>query len=408
MAAPAAPTCCLLHSPQLLEISNRNPKFVGRSLLVQGLIEAYKLTEALRIIAPQAASKADLHSFHAASYLDCLATANEYVSSDEIADDYLTEELEQHGIAYDCPLFKGVYDYCSLVGGASITAAKCLLQKEATVAINWYGGWHHAGRDEAGGHCYCNDIVLAILKLEEGFQRILYIDLDLHHGDAVENAFSFSRNVMTVSFHKYEAGFYPGTGSVDKVGEGRGSFYSVNVPLNDGIRDQPFTELFARVMAEIKDKFEPEVVVVQCGADGLHGDPMQSFNLTIQGLGNCVAFILNWQLPTLLLGGGGYNFPNTARCWAYLTSIAVKRMLPNDIPEHQWFSQYGPDYTLHCPPGNKPDKNNVKYMAELVNTISGNLSHLSEWLLRTERLQELTSVNKVISTLSAKCDIYKK
>ena len=62
--------------------------------------------------------------------------------------------------------------------------------------------------------------------------------------------------------------------------------------------------LFARVMAEIKDKFEPEVVVVQCGADGLHGDPMQSFNLTIQGLGNCVAFILNWQLPTLLLGGG--------------------------------------------------------------------------------------------------------
>ena len=72
-----------------------------------------------------------------------------------------------------------------------------------------------------------------------------------------------------------------------------------------------YLTFYTRVMAEVRDRFEPEAVVVQCGADGLHGDPMQSFNLTVQGLGNCVSFILDWHLPTLLLGGGRENCINS-------------------------------------------------------------------------------------------------
>uniref|UniRef100_A0AAV2KJU6 Histone deacetylase 8 n=1 Tax=Knipowitschia caucasica TaxID=637954 RepID=A0AAV2KJU6_KNICA len=84
---------------------------------------------------------------------------------------------------YDCPIVEGVYDYAAAVGGATITAAQSLLQQQCDVAINWAGGWHHAKKDEASGFCYVNDAVLGILKLREKHERVLYVDVDLHHGD---------------------------------------------------------------------------------------------------------------------------------------------------------------------------------------------------------------------------------
>ena len=97
-----------------------------------------------------------------------------------------TYELLHAG--YDCPLFEGIYDYACSMAGASLAAAQCLVQGEAKIAINWYGGWHHAMKDEASGFCYCNDVVLAILHLMDHFERVLYIDIDIHHGDGKETA----------------------------------------------------------------------------------------------------------------------------------------------------------------------------------------------------------------------------
>lgn len=91
-------------------------------------------------------------------------------------------------VGYDCPLFEGIYDYACSMTGASLAATQCLAQGEAKVAINWYGGWHHAMKDEASGFCYCNDIVLGILHLMDHFERVLYIDIDIHHGDGKECA----------------------------------------------------------------------------------------------------------------------------------------------------------------------------------------------------------------------------
>ncbi|GFO31841.1 histone deacetylase, partial [Plakobranchus ocellatus] len=120
----------------------------------------------------------------------------------------------------------------------------------------------------------------------------------------VEEAFSLTSKVMTVSFHKYASGFFPGSGAVEHVGLSRGKFYSVNVPLQDGIKDAEFSSIFFRVMKMVKEKFSPEAIVLQCGADGLSEDHMASFNLTQVGLAKCVCFMLAWGLPTLLLGGG--------------------------------------------------------------------------------------------------------
>ncbi|XP_010835595.1 PREDICTED: histone deacetylase 8-like, partial [Bison bison bison] len=100
--------------------------------------------------------------------------------------------------------------------------------------------------DEASGFCYLNDAVLGILRLRRKFDRILYVDLDLHHGDGVEDAFSFTSKVMTVSLHKFSPGFFPGTGDVSDVGLGKGRYYSVNVPIQDGIQDERYYHICER------------------------------------------------------------------------------------------------------------------------------------------------------------------
>lgn len=362
---------CLVNSQQLLEATELNPRFKGRGQLVFSLISAYGLLGYLRVVGSKVATRKELQEFHSQSYLEFLH-ANQIGCHDD--DDEVMKTAEEFGLRFDCPLFEGVYDYAASVAGASLEAASRLVSGEAAVAINWSGGWHHGRKDEAVGFCYVNDIVLAILRLLEHFRRVLYVDVDIHHGDGVEDAFSHSSRVLTLSFHKHDAGFFPGTGSVESIGKGRGRGYAVNVPLKDGLRDATFQPLFSTVASEVKGRFRPDVVVMQCGADMLAGDPVGSFSLTLQGYGNCVGTVLSWRLPVLLLGGGGYHFPNTARLWTHLTSLAVATTLSSEIPDHDELDQYGPSFELCVWPGNRPDENTSKTLDETVRTISGNLS----------------------------------
>ena len=116
-------------------------------------------------------------------------------------------------------------DFALTCAAGSLTAAALLLERRVRVAVNWSGGWHHARRDAAAGFCYVNDIVLAVHRLQAGFRRILYVDLDVHHGDGVEDAFSSTDKVLTLSIHKMEPGFFPGTGACNEVGFGKGRFH---------------------------------------------------------------------------------------------------------------------------------------------------------------------------------------
>ncbi len=146
--------------------------------------------------------------------------------------EFLTQ-LQRFNVGEDCPLFDGLYDYCQLYTSGSVGGAVRLNNGEADIAINWGGGLHHAKKKEASGFCYVNDCVLAILELLKTHQRVMYIDIDIHHGDGVEEAFYTSNRVLTVSFHKY-GDFFPGTGDIIDEGHGEGKGYSVNVPLNNG------------------------------------------------------------------------------------------------------------------------------------------------------------------------------
>ncbi|KAA6354483.1 MAG: putative Histone deacetylase 1, partial [Streblomastix strix] len=146
----------------------------------------------------------------------------------------------------DSTVFDGLFRYCQITAGGSVCGASKLNSKEADIAINWSGGLHHAKKGEASGFCYINDIVLGILELLKCNPRVMYIDIDVHHGDGVEEAFYTTDRVMTVSFHKY-GGFFPGTGSIKDIGAGKGKYYSINVPLRDGIDDDGFMYVFQAV-----------------------------------------------------------------------------------------------------------------------------------------------------------------
>lgn len=149
-----------------------------------------------------------------------------------------------------------------------------------------------------------NDIAMAIQMLRLKFQRILYIDLDVHHGNGVENAFAHAQRVLTVSFHQYETGFFPGSGNVSDIGAGNGRGFSVNFPYKANIRGDLFVKYFTRTIKEVRAMFEPSACVVQCGADCIAGDPLGSANLVPENIGECVKEVLSWHLPTMFLGGG--------------------------------------------------------------------------------------------------------
>lgn len=175
------------------------------------------------------------------------------------------------------------------------------------------------------------DIVLGIIELLRYNQRVLYIDIDVHHGDGVEEAFYTTDRVMTVSFHKYGE-YFPGTGELRDIGVGAGKYYAVNFPLRDGITDETYKHVFEPVISHVMEYFRPNAVVLQCGADSLSGDRLGCFNLSMHGHANCARFVKSFGLPVIMLGGGGYTMRNVSRAWCYETGVMVGQQVGPELP----------------------------------------------------------------------------
>jgi len=343
---------------------NKIEKIEDRSLMLNSLLFYTGVLKRLKLYDVNLVSMEDLRVFHSLEYLEFLADP-----TDELQEDF--------GCVYDCPVFEGMSDFVRSVASASITAAELLLRNKVDVAINWSGGWHHAKRDSAAGFCYVNDIVLAIHKLQSCFKRILYIDIDVHHGDAVEDAFSSTSRVVTLSLHKQEPGFFPGTGFAQDIGYGKGKYHSINVPLKSGIDDKSYCTIFDQVFELVNKKIQPDVIVLQCGVDGLAGDPHGGFNLTPAGYSHCVQTVVKADKPVLLLGGGGYNIPNSVRCWTRITSDLVGLELSDQIPDTDpYFLEYGPDFTLAVTPTNVKNSNTKKNIEDLLDFVKDNLNKI--------------------------------
>lgn len=236
--------------------------------------------------------------------------------------------LKEFNLEGDCPIFPYLPLYLKVITGATLRLLdipglnlkplNANTRNDRFIGINWDGGRHHAMKRKASGFCYINDIVLLLQKIrKKGIQKITYLDFDLHHGDGVEKAMLYSKNVQTISLHLYEVGFFPCTGSLN---ESKG-INTVTLPLLHGFDDECLNKLTDHVIQPCIRKFKPEVIVIQCGSDGLMGDTFHEWQLSIVGLTNNIIKVMKQfpQCHVILLGGGGYNPTLTSRFYAYLT-----------------------------------------------------------------------------------------
>ena len=168
----------------------------------------------MEVYEPHWANNNELTNFHSQVYID-------YLESISTNPEKTNQMLYSVGDT-DCPAFSGVLTFSQISAGGSIDAARLLTNNLCDLAINWGGGLHHAKKVEASGFCYVNDIVLGILELLKTYSRVLYIDIDVHHGDGVEEAFYLTNRCMTLSFHRF-GDFFPGTGSITDIGEEEGA-----------------------------------------------------------------------------------------------------------------------------------------------------------------------------------------
>ncbi|KAG8755616.1 histone deacetylase [Serendipita sp. 396] len=345
-----------------------HPMKPTRVRMTHSLVMNYGLYKKMEIYRAKPATKREMTQFHSDDYIEFLSKVtpnnmNQY-----------QKEQAKYTVGDDCPIFDGLFDYCAISAGGSMEGAARLSRDKCDIAINWAGGLHHAKKGEASGFCYVNDIVLGILELLRYHQRVLYIDIDVHHGDGVEEAFYTTDRVLTVSFHKYGE-FFPGTGDLRDMGSGKGKRYACNFPLREGITDENYKRIFEPVINQVMESYRPGAIVLQCGTDSLSGDKLGCLNLSMRGHANCIRFVKSFNLPLLLLGGGGYTMRNVSRAWAYETGLAAGYELGATLPINEYYDYFGPDYKLDVRSSNMEDKNSVEYLERIKNVV---LEHLRE------------------------------
>ena len=265
----------------------------------------------------EAASVRHLFEFHDRAYVRALQYANSTGSVEPAA-----RQRYQIG-TFENPLFPGLFERATMTVGGSILAAT--LAAEGRVAFHPSGGTHHGRPDRAAGFCYLNDPVFAILKLLDlGMERVLYIDLDAHHGDGVEDAFYEEPRVTTLSIHENNRWPFSGTHSHPHAGA-----YNFSVPAK--FNDSEFEFLLQHAILPMAENKDVDALVVCCGADCLAGDPLSHMELSNVALWDAVTQLIALGKATVVLGGGGYNPWTVTRYWAGLWGRILGKSMPERL-----------------------------------------------------------------------------
>lgn len=334
----------LVYSPVLdaYDLGPSHPLRPERVSLAVGLLGAHGLIAeppasapsspaAFRALAPAPASHEDLLRVHDPAYI----AAVERASADP-------EQPVGHGIGPgDTPAFRGMHEASALVAGASCAALDEVLSGRSVHAFAPAGGLHHAHHDRAAGFCVYNDAAVAMASAiaHDPDLRIAYIDIDAHHGDGVQEAFSAEPRVLTISLHEDGRYLYPGTGSFRERGEGPAFDTVLNVPMPPFATPACYLQAVERVVAPTVRRFGPDLIVTQNGADAHWSDPLTTLGMTIPGYEAVFA-----QFTALAdectggrmvaLGGGGYSWLTVVpRVWALLGASLLSVTLPDELPE---------------------------------------------------------------------------
>jgi acetoin utilization protein AcuC len=291
------------------------------------MLQAYRAFAApqTRLVSPRLATEAELATFHTREYIEVVRRLSRGETGLNSA---------RYGFGPgDNPIFSGMFESEGLKVGAALVAAELLLNDEVDVAFSFAGGLHHAGRDFASGFCVFGDGAIAIRRMLAAGWRVVYIDIDAHHGDGVQAAFYDDDRVLTISFHESGRYLFPGTGFTREIGEGAGRGFSVNVPLAPYTDDETFVWAFDQVTPSLVERFKPDVVVAQLGVDAHWRDPLTHLALTTHGFEALFRRISQLSPRLLAVGGGGYDRSVVPRAWTLAWGVLSGQSFANALPE---------------------------------------------------------------------------
>lgn len=288
----------------------RHPLSIQRVTPPVDIARALSWLDDTRYIESPRASSDQLARFHDPGYIAAIMQAERTRHvSDEVKARY---NIGRNGN----PVFAEIFRRPATASGASILAGTALASVERGVIHSLAGGTHHGRRDQAWGFCFFNDPVLAILAmLDNGLERVAYIDLDAHHGDGVQDAFHDDDRVLTISIH--EADRWPRTGPT----EDRAGGMARNLAVPAGLNDSELDVLIDDAVTPLVNRFFPDALVIQTGADGLADDPQAKLELSNRALWAAVAALVPLAPRVLVVGGGGYNPWSVARAWAGIWAV---------------------------------------------------------------------------------------
>lgn len=331
------------------DLGGQHPLHPLRLELTWALARGLGILDGVELFTPPAADDETLATIHSARYIEAVRRASEPGGPSSPVG---------HGLeTADNPIFPGMHEVSALIAGGSVAGALAIARRETDRAVNIAGGLHHAMSGNAAGFCVYNDASLAIRALlDNGVQRVAYVDIDVHHGDGVQAAFYDDPRVLTVSIHESPLALWPGTGWPSESGRGAAAGTSVNIAVPPGTTDAAWLRAFHAVVPGVVTAFRPEVLVTQHGADSHREDPLADLNLSIDG--HLASYRALRDLAEsaaggrwLALGGGGYSLVRVVpRSWTHLLAtvtdqdIDPRRKLPAD-----WIataSQARPDVDL--------------------------------------------------------------
>lgn len=274
-----------------------------------------------QIVAPEPLHEELLYLFHTREYIDLLQKSEQ---------GSFTIDMLNAGLGTDDnPVIRGIYDFCIDVAGGTHQGAMMLMNDRARTVFNPHGGFHHAGPGHAEGFCYINDLAVTIADLTRKGQRVAYIDIDVHYGNGISDAFASNRDVLAISIHESGMTLYPWSGFQDNIGINGGRGYTVNIPVLQGSDDEVYLYAFESIVPPLMEAFRPDIVVAVIGADIHREDPLGHLNVTSNGYEKVVRIINELSPRLLATGGGGYNVYKTAALWT-LAWAAFCELEPKD------------------------------------------------------------------------------
>ena len=288
------------------------------------------------VVTPGPAPDDLLELVHDEAYLEAVRRAGERAARGE--------PLDPRSVSFglgtaDDPVFPHMHEASSLVVGATLAAAQAVWTSAAAHGANVAGGLHHAMRGAASGFCVYNDPAIAIAwLLDQGADRIAYVDLDVHHGDGVQAAFYSDPRVLTISLHEDPTTLFPGTGLPSETGAGAGEGYAVNVALPAGTGDAGWLRAFDAVVPPLLRSFQPQLLVSQHGCDSHRLDPLAHLEVSVDGQRRAQSMVHQLAHETaggrwLCTGGGGYALVAVVpRSWTHLLGMASDRPIDRAEP----------------------------------------------------------------------------